>query len=85
MRQQRRIVWIAALCVIGIIAAVMIYRFVIVPRRELAEQAPEISPDVIAVLPFSVRGGQGADYLDEAMVDLLSTKLADRSRRASER
>ena len=32
-------------------------------------------PDRIAILPFAVRGGSGASYLREGMVDLLSTSL----------
>ncbi len=76
MRQRRRIAWIAGVCLVGLVAAVILYRYVIVQRRALLDQVPEISPNVIAVLPFSVRGGEGTDYLDEAMVDLLSTKLS---------
>ncbi len=39
------------------------------------ERAPAVSPNVVAVLPFSVRGGRDLAYLGEGMVDLLSTTL----------
>ncbi|MCI0403392.1 MAG: hypothetical protein L0212_07705 [Acidobacteria bacterium] len=39
-----------------------------------ALQPIEVSPHVIAVFPFSVRGGSEFAYLGEGMVDLLSTK-----------
>ena len=35
----------------------------------------QVSPSAIAVLPFEVRGSGNVAYLDEAMVDLLSTTL----------
>jgi tetratricopeptide (TPR) repeat protein len=35
----------------------------------------DLSPDRIAILPFAVRGSPDIGYLDEALVDLLSTKL----------
>jgi tRNA A-37 threonylcarbamoyl transferase component Bud32/tetratricopeptide (TPR) repeat protein len=76
MRRRRRIAWIAGTCLVGLVTAAILYRHVVEPRRALLDQGPEISPNVIAVLPFSVRGGEGTDYLDEAMVDLLSTKLS---------
>ncbi len=37
--------------------------------------APETQPNLIAVLPFSVRGSAELSYLREGMVDLLSAKL----------
>jgi len=37
--------------------------------------AEPLSPNVIAVLPFTVRGGEDVTYLREAMVDLLSVTL----------
>ena len=40
-----------------------------------AAGAAAAAPAVVAVLPFTVRGGGGYDYLREGMVDLLSTKI----------
>lgn len=39
------------------------------------ETGPEVSPTAVAVLPFSVRGGEDAHYLGEGMVSLLGTAL----------
>ena len=40
-----------------------------------AANGPAVSPTVIAVLPFTVRGHRDLAYLGEGMVDLLSTTL----------
>ena len=42
---------------------------------ETADVPAPVSRTAIAVLPFSVRGGEEIAYLKEGMVDLLSTKL----------
>ena len=42
--------------------------------RKAAPSGP-LSPDLIAVLPFTVRGNPELDYLGEGMVDLMSAKL----------
>ncbi len=39
------------------------------------EPVPAPEPNVVAVLPFSVRGDSGLGYLREGMVDLVSAKL----------
>ena len=46
-------------------------------RRGPPEPDPgaEVSPTAVAVLPFSVRGGEEAHYLGEGMVSLLGTAL----------
>jgi len=41
----------------------------------VAESVMEVSESVITVLPFSVRGSSGFDYLGEGMVNLLGIKL----------
>ena len=43
-------------------------------RAEPAERRPP-SPNLVAVLPFAVRGPEDLQYLREGMVDLLSAKL----------
>lgn len=43
--------------------------------REAPGAGPALSPNVVAVLPFSVRGSRELAYLEEGMVDLLSTTL----------
>src|SRR5262249_62377909 len=36
---------------------------------------PQANPEVVAVMPFSVRGGPDYSYLSKAIMDLLSTAL----------
>ena len=58
---------VAAAVVIAVVAS---YFFL----RNAAPGGP-LSPDLIAVLPFTVRGNPELDYLGEGMVDLMSAKL----------
>ncbi len=44
-------------------------------QRARPSPPTRVSPTVVAVLPFVVRGGSGVTYLREGMVDLLSTNL----------
>jgi DNA-binding SARP family transcriptional activator/tetratricopeptide (TPR) repeat protein len=65
---RRRVVLAAAVAVLAVLAAAVVVAF----RRPAA--APT-SGAVVAVLPFAVRGGEQYTYLQEGMVDLLSTNL----------
>lgn len=47
----------------------------LVMQRVRPSAPARVSPTVVAVLPFVVRGGPGVAYLREGMVDLLSTNL----------
>lgn len=47
-----------------------------VGERGTAAVTGEVSEDVLAVLPFTVRGSAELDYLGEGVVDLLSARLA---------
>ncbi len=58
----------------GVVAAVWLVAAGPPPRISDA-RTTSISPNVIAVLPFSVQGGEGFEYLGEGIVNLLSTKL----------
>ncbi len=40
-----------------------------------ADQQPALSPNLVAVFPFTVQGGEAVAYLGEGIVDLLSMKL----------
>lgn len=48
-----------------------VWRFVVRP----SEAPSGVSPSVVAVLPFSVQGSGGMEYLGEGMVNLLTTKF----------
>jgi tetratricopeptide (TPR) repeat protein len=66
-----RLAAVAALLVVS--AAVLAWSFQLMrPATDV-----ELAPDRIAILPFAVRGSPEISYLDEALVDLLSTKLND--------
>ncbi len=71
----RRLTWRTGLG--GLVFAVAIVVAVFVGLRALGE--PEtgeaLDPNRVAVLPFTVRGSDELTYLDEGMVDLLSTSL----------
>jgi tetratricopeptide (TPR) repeat protein len=71
LRQPRRVALLAlaALLAVGVLAS----RF---ERVRAFFAGPRSSLRVIAVLPFTVRGGAQFGYLGEGMVDLLSTNLA---------
>ncbi len=60
-----------AVAVVAVLAIAAL-AFLKMPRR--GEVVP-VSPDVIAVVPFAVRGPAELAYLGEGMVDLLSAKL----------
>lgn len=45
------------------------------PRPGESEPSAKLKPNVVAVLPFSVRGSAEFNYLREGMVDLLSARL----------
>lgn len=50
--------------------------YVLLPERPgLPPSAPPGTMEAVAVLPFTVRGDPGLEYLHEGLVDLLSTKL----------
>src|SRR5207248_461378 len=72
-RLRRRVTVIATAMLISAIAILAWVR-----RRPLRPQ----ETDLIAVLPFAVRGTGQSAYLGEGMVDLLSTTLATSSMRA---
>jgi TolB-like protein len=61
-------VWLAAV-VLVVLAAVLVL------RQFRSPPAVSVSPNVVAVLPFEVRGSERISYLGEGMVDLLSMKL----------
>jgi tetratricopeptide (TPR) repeat protein/predicted Ser/Thr protein kinase len=58
-----------------LLAAILFFFVEKPPGQPPAPPAPRLSPNTIAVLPFTVRGNEEAAYLYEGMVDLLSTKL----------
>jgi len=60
-----------ALAVAAVVIAVVAGYFLL---RSPRPEGP-LSPDLIAVLPFTVRGNPDLDYLGEGMVDLMSAKL----------
>lgn len=56
------------------VAFLLVDRFAIT-ERDAAAAAREVSEDVFAVLPFTVRGSVDLEYLGEGLVDLISDKL----------
>jgi len=62
--------WAAAVVTLAVLVSA-----VVVAQRVSAGPAEGTSPDVIAVLPFAVRGSPDLAYLGEGMVSLLGTKL----------
>jgi len=60
-----------ALAVAAVVIVVIAVSFLL---RSPGPEGP-LSPDLIAVLPFTVRGDPELDYLGEGMVDLMSAKL----------
>jgi tRNA A-37 threonylcarbamoyl transferase component Bud32/tetratricopeptide (TPR) repeat protein len=66
---------IAAIAIPVIAVLAVVLWFVIRGGGGSVDTGPAISEDVVAVLPFSVRGSADLDYLGEGMVSLLSTKL----------
>ena len=67
---RKRIWFIAAPIIILLLAAIWV-----ISRRDSQPTPTQASRQAIAVLPFSVRGGEEIAYLREGIVDLLSTKL----------
>ena len=65
-KRSARPVWAAAIGFVVLIASVWGL------RSTLKKTAPVSSPTAVAVLPFSVHGGQSVDYLREGMVNLLA-------------
>jgi tetratricopeptide (TPR) repeat protein len=59
----------------GAVAVVAVYLLYSQFGPRSSDQPPSVSPDVIAVFPFTVRGSEDVDYMGEGMVDLLSMKL----------
>ncbi|MCH9015138.1 MAG: protein kinase [Gemmatimonadetes bacterium] len=59
---------------VGVIALAALLVLILRPFGTGAPAA-DVSPTTVAVLPFSVSGGDDFGYLSEAMVSLLSTKL----------
>ncbi len=77
-RSRRRVTAIAAAMLASAIGMFLLVRLYVIPRRLAAAKGAQ----VVAVLPFTVRGtGQNA-YLGEGMVDLLSTTMNSQAVRA---
>ena len=75
-KTRRAVVLYAAIGIVIIIAAyVAIPRLTIQRKEAPGEDVASTSLPVVAVLPFTVRGGEEYADLGEGMVDLLSTKL----------
>jgi tetratricopeptide (TPR) repeat protein len=75
-KSRRAGVLYAAIGIVIIIAAYLgITRFTIQRKAEPDSDVTAISSPVVAVLPFTVRGGEEYADLGEGMVDLFSTKL----------
>ncbi len=64
-----------------VLAAVLLAAGGAIWRWQQSRTAGPAPPEVIAILPFSVRGATSLAYLGEGMVDLLSTTLATPSLR----
>ena len=88
-REKRREAWrrsrvrttvIAAAMLASAVAMALIVKLYVLPRREAAAKGPQ----VLAVLPFTVRGSGQNTYLGEGMVDLLSITLAGQTLHALE-
>jgi tetratricopeptide (TPR) repeat protein len=77
-RMRRRATIIAAGM---LVSALVLMTVAILFGRQRQPRASAPSKDLIAVLPFIVRGTGQSNYLSEGMVDLLSTTLASRSMR----
>ncbi len=61
---------------VGVVALVALLGLVLYARGVFSGHKQEsLSKDVIAILPFTVRGSADLDYLGEGLVDLLSEKL----------
>jgi tetratricopeptide (TPR) repeat protein len=71
LRVSMRTVMTGALGAIVLVAAYLLFTQL---RPQVMDQ-PSVSPDVIAVFPFTVRGSEDVAYMGEGMVDLLSMKL----------
>jgi len=71
-RISLRTVLTAAAGAVVVVAAFLLYSQFI-PQQ--SDQSPLVSPDVIAVFPFTVRGSEDVGFMGEGMVDLLSMKL----------
>ena len=73
--RRRRTIAIASAMLVSALASAAFVTFAL-PRMRVdgAGRVPDM--DVVAVLPFTVRGGGSSAYLGEGMVDLLSTTLA---------
>jgi serine/threonine-protein kinase len=56
-------------------AAVLAVGAVALATRERTQAAANLSPDVVAVFPFSMRGDPSLEYLEEGLSTLLSTGL----------
>ncbi|MFQ5641091.1 MAG: protein kinase [bacterium] len=69
--KRRLAMWLAPAFLIGLASLWFLTPFQ--PSGE--KEAPALRVQTIAVMPFSVRGGEQLAYLKEGMVDLLSAKL----------
>jgi len=70
-----RILLAAGLGAVAIAGGFWLYTQFVRPDTERAAPALAVSANVIAVFPFTVRGGKDVTYLGEGMVDLLGMKL----------
>jgi serine/threonine protein kinase/tetratricopeptide (TPR) repeat protein len=75
VRSERTVSRAMLLSIIGTFAVLVIAGLVYLASRGDDASGDSVSSDVIAVLPFAVRGSPDLAYLGEGMVDLISQKL----------
>ncbi|NNE47238.1 MAG: protein kinase, partial [Rhodothermales bacterium] len=74
-RSKRMVSRPVLLSIVGLFSALVLAGIVYQANRGDDASGHSVSSDVIAVLPFAVRGSPDLAYLGEGMVDLISQKL----------